>query len=233
MVIKQFQVEKECVITKDIFLFFTVLSFDPDSVTPGKTISLLCPKTHVTKSLPSSALMPRNHCCLNVLSCQIDIWKRIWLLENPCVFILPVLSHVYTSIMPLGWQVWSLKGLNFTNRVLFTNISVIRFGHLVEALLTKSLLPLAACSCSWSVASKFCYFTLKCEHVLSNQERATTLRTIGIRKAGKMDAIQKLTVQVAMIACLRHWGNLLFFSWIICCPHLEWFLKEMDLYLHG
>ena len=136
--------------------FFTVLSSGPDSVTSGKTVSLLCPKTHVTKSLTISAFTLRNHCYLNVLSYWIDVLKRIWLLENSCAFTLPVLSHVYGYIMLLSWQVCRPKGSNFTKSSFYKHSSYQIWTPRVEALLTKSPLSLVTtCSCSWSVANKF------------------------------------------------------------------------------
>lgn len=84
----------------------------------------------------------------------IDALKRILLLENSGVFTSPVLSHARVCILPMNWKVWRPKGLNFTKSSFYKHFSY-QIRAQGEALLTKSLLSLAACSCSWSIANRF------------------------------------------------------------------------------
>lgn len=79
--------------------------------------------------------------------------KRVWLLENACVFSLPVLFCVYVYIVPTNWKVWRLKELNLTKSSFYKHFYN-QIWTQIEVLLTKCLLSLAACSYSWRVAKR-------------------------------------------------------------------------------
>lgn len=107
--------------------FYFSLSFhvaQSNLLSPDKTVPLLCPKNYVTKVNQLDLHQEKSLVCE---SAQMH-WKRIGLLENSCVFTLLVLSHVCVCIVPVHWKFRGWKGWN-SQRVLFINISVIRFGH--------------------------------------------------------------------------------------------------------
>lgn len=140
-------------------------------------------------------------------------------------------------IMPVNWQVERPKGLDFTNGVLFLHVPSIRFGHpekpcwldlhcqLVPARVL-GVLPAGSISDS----------TLKCKHVLSNQERATVLLTESNRKArGKNGYSSKADCagSRSSLSTFCSFGDVYFSSersTILC---LVCFLMELQTYLHG
>lgn len=99
-------------------------------------------------------LAMRNHHDLNVLSYRIDASKGIWFLARPRAP--SSLSFLVSKSVSCLWPgAWGGRKDWTSQRVLFMNISAIRFGP-KWPLLTEFLLALAARSCRWRVASR-CY----------------------------------------------------------------------------
>lgn len=130
---------------------------------------------------------------MNVFYCLV---KKIRPFKYSHISSFPIFFfHIYLSIGPMNWEVLRQTELNFTYKVPFINCPVTKFG---QDKLKRGYCSIPVTECLlyfWSVATVSMAIPLECITHLS----APTLETGSHRRAPKLDAVQMLTQQIAML----------------------------------